>query len=155
MTLLFFNRFLRTVLLFVLSFFLFLIGKYDIRFRKIPNKYIICTGVTGGFIRFVYYYDVINIKSVVCGLVTMCIFLIIIVIFIPGSFGGGDIKLFICSSLFLGMKVWDVFVITILGAFPVAFFKVLTRNDDKYFPIGPYISIGILLEILLLLYGLT
>ena len=153
MTVLYVKKIIRTSLLFVLSLFLYAIGKEDFKFNVISDKNIFGSCVTGILIMIIK--GKISVENIICGFITITLFFVISVIFIPGSFGGGDVKLFMCSSLFLGMNVWKVFVITFFCAFPFAFFNIVKGKKEKHIPVGPYISFGIFIESLLFLYGLT
>ena len=142
-----------TVLLFVLSFFLFFVGVYDIKYKKIPNRYILYVGLAGIVSRSCMLCY--NIKDILVGVTTITVFLVILVLIFPGSLGGGDIKLMSVCALFLGMNVWKVFVVAVFTAFPVALAISIFGKNKRFLPFGPYICVGVFVQNLLFLYGLT
>ena len=153
MTLYFLRLLTGTVLLFVLSFFLIFTGVKDIKYKKISDKDILYICITGIILRV--YSLKIDIISIIGGFITISIFLIAAVLIAPGSFGGGDIKLLSSASLFLGMNIWNVFVIAVFSSFPFVVSIVITGKRVRHFPFGPYICLGIFIQTLFFLYGLT
>ena len=143
--------YIRTVLLFVLFLFLFLAGISDIINQKIPDLYIALIGITG----LVIAYNFINteVKSIICGMLSIAMFMITCVLIWKESFGGGDIKLMIISSAFLGFKgVWMAFATGILLSFPNALFIICSNSKKRYFPIGQYLCIGVFIEVIRIVY---
>lgn len=65
---------------------------------------------------------------------------------IPGSFGGGDIKLMAASGLLLGWKAAVVSaVLALFAAGGYALFLIVKEKADKgqRFPLGPFLSMGL------------
>lgn len=153
MTLLFTEKFVKTVLLFVLSFFLIITGIYDIKYKKIPDRYVLYICITGIMLRNLYFE--LETLNMIYGFLSISFFFFIINIIKPSSFGGGDIKFIVSASFFLGIYVWNSFIIAVFISFPEAVYIILKGEKYRYFPFGPYISIGIFVQTLLLLYGLT
>ena len=143
--------YLRTVLLFVLFLFLFLISFSDIKKQQIPDLYIGIIGITGVILE--YEYLNIEIKSVIYGMLSIGIFMILCAMVWKKSFGGGDIKLMRVSSGFLGFKgVWTAFLLGVILAFPQALYIKYSGKKDRYFPIGQYLCIGIFVHIIRIVY---
>jgi leader peptidase (prepilin peptidase)/N-methyltransferase len=72
--------------------------------------------------------------------------LIIIVLFIPGGFGGGDIKLMAASGILLGWRgnVFAFFIAVLLGGIYGIYLLVTKKKGKKeHFAFGPFLSIGI------------
>ena len=144
-----------TVLLFVLSFFLFLAGRYDFKYRKIPDRYTVCICLTGILLRWTCGCISDCFLNMAAGFVSISIFLFLLSFIRQGCFGGGDIKLFMASSLFLGMDVWTCFAITIFASLPEALYRSYKKNLKSDFPIGPYIVLGIFCCAIRFCIGLT
>lgn len=70
--------------------------------------------------------------------------------------GGGDIKLFAMTGLFLGIKgglltiILSVYVGAIYGVGTILYSKIKNKEYNSMIPYGPFISIGALIT---LLYG--
>lgn len=116
---------------------LFVISVQDIKERKIENKWILallfcefCKGVT--LERF-------------AGVMAVGMLFFILLMFAPGSFGGGDIKLSLVIGFGLGMKKWCYsFIVAIFSAGAVIVGKCMLgkikKNDEIAF--GPYLCLG-------------
>ena len=142
-----------TVLLFVLSLFLIITGIKDIKYRKICNSDIFYICITGIILRI--YSLKPGVVSIIAGVISISIFLIASVLIVPGSFGGGDIKLLMASSFFLGMNIWNALAIAVFASFPFVLSIVISDKKVRHFPFGPYICLGIFIQTLFFLYGLT
>jgi leader peptidase (prepilin peptidase)/N-methyltransferase len=80
------------------------------------------------------------------GVVCISVPLILIVLLVPGGFGGGDIKMMAASGLLLGWKgnVAAFFVGLILGgAYAVWLLAAKKKGRKEHFAFGPFLSIGI------------
>lgn len=114
-----------------------MISIQDIKYRKIENKWIFallvcdfCKGVA--LDRF-------------AGVMVAGILFFILLMFAPGSFGGGDIKLSLVIGYYLGVRKWCYsFIIAIFsaGAMIVGRFilRKIKKNDEIAF--GPYLCLG-------------
>ena len=146
-----FVEYIRTVLLFVLFLFLCFVSLSDIKIQKIPDIYIFIILLLGVIIN--YKFHCITLKSIVLGCLSIGGFMIISAIIWNGCFGGGDIKLMIVSSVFLGFKyTWKAFSVGVIFALPYALWLLLKENSDRHFPIGPYLSIGIFIQTIMIVY---
>jgi leader peptidase (prepilin peptidase)/N-methyltransferase len=68
------------------------------------------------------------------------------VLFIPGGFGGGDIKLMAAAGIVLGWKgnVFAFFIAALLGGVYGIYLLVTKKKGRKeHFAFGPFLSIGI------------
>jgi leader peptidase (prepilin peptidase)/N-methyltransferase len=64
---------------------------------------------------------------------------------IPGSFGGGDIKLFFTSGAFLGLgNILVAFILSLIFCLIYIIIKRSKKNTQIAF--GPYISLGVFIS---------
>lgn len=117
---------------------LFVISIQDIRYKKIENKWIlillICNFCKG-----------FSMEYVAGALLAGMIFFIILV-FVPASFGGGDVKLSVVAAYYLGAEKWFYsFAIAVFLSGMVILGKYILRKIDKKEEIafGPYLCLGL------------
>ena len=94
----------------------------------------------------------LSLESRVFGTVCVSIPMLVIVLIVPGAFGGGDIKLMMAGGLFLGWKItMKAAVISVfLGGIYSVYLIIKKRADGKtYFPFGPFLCIGMLIGMIL------
>jgi leader peptidase (prepilin peptidase)/N-methyltransferase len=92
-----------------------------------------------------------SIWSHVVGFFVISMPMLLLTIFIPGSFGGGDIKLMAICGFALGWKA--VLVAAFLGLLFGGVYGVVLlcrdrRNRRAHFPFGPFLSAGLFLAML-------
>ena len=96
------------------------------------------------------------IGAVVCGGGMLLLIYLIELIVKKEVMGGGDIKLFAMTGLFLGIKgglltiILSVYVGAIYGVGTILYSKIKNKEYNSMIPYGPFISIGALIT---LLYG--
>jgi leader peptidase (prepilin peptidase)/N-methyltransferase len=76
--------------------------------------------------------------------------LILIVLVIPGGFGGGDIKMMAASGILLGWKgnVAAFFIALLLGGgYGIYLLASKKKGRKDHFAFGPFLSIGIAISL--------
>ena len=76
--------------------------------------------------------------------------LFLLALFVPGSFGGGDIKLTAACGLFLGVRAeLTAFFYALCGAGIYSVYLVLYKNKSKKeeFALGPFLASGVCLSL--------
>ena len=82
------------------------------------------------------------------GIAGMCIaflFFFLILCIVPGSFGGGDVKLSVANGCYLGLKGWiESFVVAVfLAAFWILYRKICKKKgEEKEIAFGPFLCLG-------------
>jgi leader peptidase (prepilin peptidase)/N-methyltransferase len=125
----------------VLNSILIVVSFIDIEYEIIPDKIIIFTFVVGVLFSFI---DDISFVNAVGGMV----FgggLMLILAFVPGVLGGGDIKLMFVLGIFLGFKgtlyaMLLAFILASIISILLLLLKIKKRKD--YIPFGPFLSLG-------------
>lgn len=123
----------------------------DLKYRKILNKITLPMIIFGIVINLFIHSNIKNgILFSSCGILTASIFLIIP--FLMGGLGAGDLKLLIGVGAITGFKfTFDVAIyMSIIGAILaiviIIYNKVL--NDNKTIPYGVAIALGSIIEII-------
>ena len=114
-----------------------MISIQDIKYRKIENKWIFALLVCG-FCKGVAL-------QWFAGAMAAGILFFILLIFVPGSFGGGDVKLSIAVGYYLGAEKWFYsFAVAIFSAGVVIVGKYILGKISKGEEIafGPYLCLG-------------
>jgi len=139
-----------------LIFFMILICSswFDIRYRIIPNEFILI-----GTVAAMFFIGSGEFLWKVSAGSAMAIFLILFLIRWSGEyfyrkpgFGMGDLKLFAVAGLFMGWQVFWLAYLTILlaGLFSAISIKLKTVNRDSLIPLAPFIlAAGVLGDFLL------
>lgn len=122
------------------------IGWTDFHKKIIPNQWI---GILSLFILMKMWLEMKGVAmNQIFGIFSVSVPLLAIAVFVPGSFGGGDIKLLAASGLLLGAK-WNVyaFVIGILIAGCEILVKVVRKDfvRNGELALGPALCTGIIL----------
>lgn len=125
----------------VLNSILIVVSFIDIKHQIIPNKIIIFTLVIGVIFSFTDNISLIN------GVVGMILGggLLLMLSFIPGTMGGGDIKFMFVLGIFLGSKgvivtLFVAFVLSSIISIILLIFKIKKRKDC--IPFGPFLALG-------------
>ena len=82
------------------------------------------------------------------GFLIVSVPLLILALIVPGSIGGGDIKLMAAAGFLLGMyKIWRAFAIGILiaGVYVMYLLIMGRANKKTEIALGPFLSIGIII----------
>lgn len=130
----------------MISIVLVKIGWTDFHKKIIPNQWI---GILSLFILMKMWLEMKGIAmNQIFGIFSVSVPLLAMAVFVPGSFGGGDIKLLAASGLLLGAK-WNVyaFVIGILIAGCEILVKVVRKDfvRNGELALGPALCTGIIL----------
>lgn len=126
----------------------------DMKTMIIPNSLIAVLGIIS--LCSIIVFPEISFIERVAGLLCVSGPLFIIAVLLPGSFGGGDIKLMAVSGFFAGWKciVW-AFIIAMSAAGICCVCMVLagklTRSSKV--PLGPFLCIGVIIVVLGLMFN--
>ena len=148
----------RTIYYLLLVSLLIIITFIDIDHFIIPDK-IIVVGIIIALLFNIFEFGISIVDSilgaVISGLGTLLVIYLIEFITKKECMGGGDIKLFAMTGLFLGIKggiltiILSIYVGAIYGIITIIYSKV--NNNKQYksmIPYGPFISIAALITIL-------
>lgn len=127
--------------------FLLIVGIYDMKTSEIPNVFAIIALVFGVFACFAF--PDITLVDRIIGAFSVSGFLFIMSMIIPGSFGGGDIKLMVGCGLYLGWQLSTLsLVFAILSAGLVSVFLLVLKKKDRkdHIPFGPSLCVGMILS---------
>lgn len=121
----------------------------DWKNRKIPDQFVtavFCAGILAAAI-----FDEITILNRISGLLIVSIPLLLLAFFVPGSIGGGDIKLMAAGGFLLG-KAWIIqaFVMGIMLAGTYVIVLLIRKKADRKTEIalGPFLCAGIIWSLL-------
>lgn len=119
----------------------------DFDTMTIPNGLVIALAVPAAASYFVFLAP--DLISRVIGIFVISLPMLILSLVIPGSFGGGDVKLMAVAGFLLGWPgtLLATFIGLVLGGM-VGAIKLLKKSQDKHMPFGPYLSIGIVVSLL-------
>lgn len=85
------------------------------------------------------------------GLPAVSVPMLVLTLFVPGAFGGGDIKLTAACGLFLGARseLWAFFY-GLCGAGVYSVYLILCKNKSKKeeFALGPFLASGVCLSLI-------
>lgn len=142
----------RIVIVSIFFYILVVIALTDIRTKKIPDSLVLSLGVCGLF--SIPFFVEISLAERLLGVLGVSLFLILITCIVPGSFGGGDIKLMAASGIFLGGKRNDeAFVIALIlaGIYCVIMLVGGKIGRKSQVSFGPFLCVGIMVKSLLLM----
>ena len=96
-----------------------------------------------------FFFPQLGILSRVIGIFVISLPMLILVLFIPDAFGGGDIKLMAVAGFMLGWgnTLLASFIGLLLGG-AVAVVLLARKTADKHMAFGPYLCIGIMTALL-------
>jgi leader peptidase (prepilin peptidase)/N-methyltransferase len=141
----------------VLISLLIIITFIDIDHYIIPNELIIFGCIFA--LIFNIFGKGIGIKesligAVICGGGMLLLIYLIELVVKKDVMGGGDIKLFTMTGLFLGIKgglltiLLSIYAGAIYGVFNIVNSKIKKKKYDSMIPYGPFISVGALIIVL-------
>lgn len=125
------------------------IGWNDWENKRIPDKFILSVFITG--IMSMCLVREITLIQRLTGLAVVSVPLFLMAVMIPGSIGGGDIKLMAASGFLLGSAaVWRAFIIGVMTAGIYVLILLAKKKADRKSEIalGPFLCIGILFELM-------
>lgn len=130
--------------LFLVSAVLVMITLIDAYTQTIPPALNIILGMLGFF--SILTMPGISVIERVIGFFCISVPMFLIVLLVPGGFGGGDIKMMAASGILLGWKgnLAAFFIGLIIGGIYGAFLLISGKKGRKeHFAFGPCLSIGI------------
>ena len=137
----------RVVMLLLYDCILASLAIEDFRKRKISNLYsavILFLAVAA-----MAAIPEINVTSRIYGMFAVSVPMLFFALLLPGSFGGGDVKLTFACGAFLGWKLLlDGTVIAIFLAGIHCIWLICTKNkrENMQFALGPYLSTGYIIS---------
>ncbi len=137
-----------TVTLIILILILIAIAVIDARTMEIPLVLNIAIFILG--IASIWTIGEPSIISRLIGMIIISLPMLITVFFIPGGFGGGDIKLMAAVGFFIGWKLNLVaFFLALIAGGACGIILLLTKKADKkdHFAFGPFLCSGIIISI--------
>ncbi|TYC87570.1 prepilin peptidase [Acetobacterium wieringae] len=119
----------------------------DFDTMTIPNGLIIALMIPALLSFFVF--PEVGLLSRVIGIFIISLPMLVLALFIPDAFGGGDIKLMAVAGFMLGWgnTLLAAFIGIILGGV-VAVYLLVKKTADKHMAFGPYLCIGIMTGLL-------
>lgn len=138
---------------YIIGFSLFLIIFYsDYKFYEIPFP-IVVSGVFFSIIYRIFILKNINIDNFifeVFSVLAIFSFFYLIILLSKGGMGGGDLKLSIFISLFLGypFSFYGIYYGIVLGGiFALILLILKVRGLKAKIPLGPFLILGVLVEL--------
>ena len=121
----------------------------DWKEKRIPDRYVL--GIfTSGIISMYLIPEILLIQRVT-GFFSVSTLLFVLTCIVPGSIGGGDIKLMASGGFLLGSaKIWNAFVAGIMsaGSYVLVMLILQKINRRTEIALGPFLSIGMIIELL-------
>ena len=121
-----------------------MIAYTDWKTKRIPNQWIVCL-LLGGIVGIRLYKEV-SVNERIAGFFLISVPLLLFACMMPGSIGGGDIKLMAAGGFLLGAAgIWKAFA---TGGFAAAFTSIVLllqkKVDEKTeIALGPFLALGI------------
>lgn len=138
----------RLLMIYLMLLVLFFIAAIDKKSQTIPNELVtLCACLSVAYVLF------LNDKTIlehVLGIFCVSGIMVVINIFAPDSFGGGDIKLMAVMGFFLGARQCiNAFFLAVFGGGVYAFFLLMKGRKKETFAFGPFLCIAIAAVLLL------
>jgi prepilin signal peptidase PulO-like enzyme (type II secretory pathway) len=121
----------------------------DIKERRIPDK-LVLAGVAAGLVFSLLDMNSGFLNSLMGG-VTTGLVLILIYYITKGGLGLGDVKLFVCTGIYLGLEgtVSAMLIAAVLsGLFSLGLICINRDNKKREIPFAPFILAGALVAII-------
>ena len=118
----------------------------DAKTQEIPPVFPISILVLG--VLAIWTMPEVSILDRILGFFTISLPMYLIVLAVPGGFGGGDIKLMAAAGFFLGWKTILVsFFIALLlgGGYGIILLVTKKKGRKDHFAFGPFLCIGMVL----------
>lgn len=134
-----------TVLLVLLA----VISYTDIKRRQIPDWCCMCIAALAVISGAVFFG--VSSAERIAGAVCISVPMYSVALAVPGSFGGGDIKLMGAAGALLGVKrILQAGLMGILCAGVYALYLLIIKNTGRKaeFPLGPFLCLGIAVNVL-------
>ena len=133
----------RGCILLLYDTFLAMLAIEDLKNRKIRNRYpmaILLLSLVSTFV-----FGNISVLSRSFGMLIVSIPMLLLAIWLPGSFGGGDVKLSFACGAFLGGKLvleGTVYAVLIAGIYCIYLLLRHRKIKNIQFALGPFLAIG-------------
>ena len=121
----------------------------DWKEKRIPDRYILGIFISG--IISMYLIPEILLIQRVGGLFSVSTLLFVLTCLVPGSIGGGDIKLMAAGGFLLGsLGVWNAFVTGIMSAGSYVLIMLIMKrmNRKTEIALGPFLCAGMMIQLL-------
>ncbi|BFH18142.1 prepilin peptidase [Paenibacillus dendritiformis] len=132
------------IIMFGLGMLLLYLSFYDIRQRIIPNR------ITYPILIVFLTYRIIDDPVYLWGLVPAAALAIVFLIN-PNCIGGGDIKMFACIGLMVGIDLTlsILFWLSVAGFIYLLFFRWVKKEVIRSIPLAPFAAFGFMTAMLL------
>ncbi len=140
-----------TIISFAISMILLAITMIDFDTMTIPNGLTISLMIPTIMV-FILQPEYSLINRII-GMLSISLGMILFILLVPGSFGGGDVKLMFVAGFMLGWQntLLATFIgILIAGVYAIYLLSTKKNKRSDHIAFGPYLSIGIFIS---LLYG--
>lgn len=128
---------------------LFCAAYQDIRKKQIPDG--IISGIFVLSAAGLFLLDNPDVLEKTAGIFAVSVPMLVITMCVPGSFGGGDIKLMAACGMFLGAGnvFYSFFYALVLGGI-YSIYLIICKNKSlkTEFAFGPFLAAGILLQLI-------
>lgn len=142
---------MEAVILFVLLLFLVIIAYSDVVINRIPN--ICLLGVLLCSCTAAVLLENVSSSERFMGCFFISLPMLLCALIKPGAFGGGDIKLMAFSGIYLGLDgIITAFAAAVFLAGSYIFIMTAAGRNPRVIPFGPFLSAGIIMEALRLLF---
>ncbi len=124
----------------------------DYKTKHIPNLLVVLILILSGVAN--YMIDRITLQERIIGVLIIAIPMLLIAFITAGKFGGGDIKLVSVLGAVFGYHIMirASFVGLMLALIVGGYYKLIARRRQEKIALGPWISLGIYLVIILQLF---
>ena len=139
---------MQLVIILALYLLLIFITFVDIDAQIIPPIFNLLIFLLG--IPAIWLFPEVTLPQRIIGIISISVPLLLIVMVVPGGFGGGDIKLMAAAGFFLGVKAnIAAFAIGLLcgGTYGVIALATKKRGRKEHFAFGPCLCIGIAIAV--------
>jgi leader peptidase (prepilin peptidase)/N-methyltransferase len=138
---------IQALLYFIVGAILLCITMIDFDTMTIPNGLVIALIIPS--VLSIFLIPEIGILSRIIGSLCISVPMLGLTFFIPGAFGGGDIKLMAVIGILLGWQntLLATFIGILIGGV-VGTIILLKKTQQKHMAFGPYLCIGIMTAIL-------
>ncbi len=134
------------IVMFLTLCLLFLVTLIDAQTMIIPNGLSVAMFVLG--IAGALLLNDVGIVEHLIGMVTLSLPMFLMILAVPGAFGGGDVKLMVGAGLMLGWKLTLVagfLGIVTGGIYAVVLLAAKKAGRKEHFAFGPFLCLGVMI----------
>ena len=141
----------RGCILLLYDTFLVMLAIEDLKIRKIRNRYpmaILLLSLVSTFV-----FGNISVLSRSFGMLIVSIPMLFLALWIPGSFGGGDVKLVFACGVFLGCELLlkgTAIALFLAGIYSIWLICIKKEKRNVQFALGPFLSVGYIISAFLI-----